>query len=140
MVTAKDDLEKCKEWVSMPEEEQAERLRVVREQQQAEAAEMRAAALPLVEEIFAMFDADGDGKLNEEEYKALSNASGEWEEVAEASGMTWEEAWPQVCEQPGCADGITVEALLQNYIYAGGKEKAAEYLAKCKQARAETSE
>eukprot|EP01045_Picozoa_sp_COSAG04_P000756 COSAG04_NODE_20_length_39202_cov_9.993530_26_plen_394_part_00 len=131
---AKDDLEKCKEWVSMTEEEQAERLRV----QQAEAAEMRAATLPLVEEIFAMFDADGDGKLNEEEYKALSNASGEWEEV-EASGMTWDEGWSMVCEQPGCADGITLEVALQNYIHAGGKGKAAEDLAKCKQALARTS-
>ena len=47
-----------------------------RAQEELDAA--RAAELPLVKELFGMFDADGDGKLSKDEYKAYLRGIGEW--------------------------------------------------------------
>ena len=63
--------------------------------------------LPLVREIFAMFDADGDGKLSKDEYEAYLRGAGIW---AGYQPMAWDARWPQECRllRSG-TDGITRE-------------------------------
>ena len=101
----------------LPEEEQAERLRV-------QQAGMRAAMLPLVKEIFAMFDADGDGKLSEEEYKAYLRGIGDAHDDDQ-----WPEAGAEECKACECtmSEGITRE-VFESVLYGlagrlGGRQR-----------------
>eukprot|EP01045_Picozoa_sp_COSAG04_P035188 COSAG04_NODE_8017_length_1034_cov_0.980749_1_plen_130_part_00 len=56
--------------------------------------------LPLVREIFAMFDADADGKLSKDEYEAYLRGTGAWGTGWYTdSDDQWEESWQQECEQ-----------------------------------------
>eukprot|EP01045_Picozoa_sp_COSAG04_P012402 COSAG04_NODE_834_length_9992_cov_54.919786_5_plen_1490_part_00 len=106
-------------------EEEGARIAAQREQMLALHEAEKAEALPLVKEIFAMFDADGDGKLSEEEMKAFFHASGDLEQL-DTSEMPWEMAWPKLCEQLGCTtDGVTQQGLAQMY---DSKELAAKAL------------
>ena len=57
-----------------------------------------AEVLPLVREIFAMFDADGDGKLSKEEYKAYLRGIGEWGTDPAYTDEGCGERWPKECE------------------------------------------
>ena len=61
---------------------------------QAELKAARAAELPLVKEIFGMFDADGDGKLSKAEYKAYLRGIGEWGSGAYYTDEQWEDRRP----------------------------------------------
>ena len=81
----------------------------------------RAAELPLVKEIFGMFDADGDGKLGKDEYKAYLRGIGSW-----GSGIyapeKWDARWPRECEKmESGTDGIGREAF-ESILY--GKYRA----------------
>ena len=82
-------------------EEQTKRLRLVREQQQAQreanTAAIRATQRPLVEELFAMFDADADGKLCKDEYEAYLRGIGAWG-TGSYTDAGRDEKWPEECE------------------------------------------
>ena len=98
-----------------------------------EAPEERAAALPLVREIFAMFDADGDDKLSKEEYKAYLRGVGAWG-TDWYTNEEWDESWPKECEQmKSGTDGIgreSFESILYGKYRVG---KAQMDLDKCKE-------
>jgi len=91
------------------------------------------AMLPIVREIFAMFDADGDGKLNKEEYTTYIKASGEWGKSAEYTEETWDGHWPKECEVlESNANGITREGF-ESILYGTYRfGKAQGDLDKCK--------
>ena len=74
--------------------------------------EQRAQDVPLVTELFAMFDADGDGKLSKAEYKNYLSAVGLW-----GSGNCTDQAydksgWPEECKNLSSsrAEGVGWEA------------------------------
>ena len=94
-------------------------------------------ALPLVKEIFAMFDADGDGKLSKAEYEAYLRGIGAWGTGPYTNGG-WDEHWPKECElMDSGTDGITREGF-ESILY--GKYRAGQAhadLDACKQARAD---
>eukprot|EP01044_Picomonas_judraskeda_P000688 COSAG03_NODE_32_length_18233_cov_11.266847_18_plen_1227_part_00 len=86
--------------------------------------------LPLVREIFAMFDIDEDGKLSKDEYKSHLKAAGRWRSYTEAE---WNERWPEICKYLDCTtDGVTRQAF-ETTLY--GKDrlgKAQAELERCK--------
>merc|ERR1711939_9246 len=82
--------------------QQTRRLRLVRERKQTEAR-------PLVEEIFAIFDADGDGKLCKQEYETYLHAITAWGKDWYTE-TKWEASWPDECKQlQSTTEGITHE-------------------------------
>lgn len=66
---------------------------------------------PLVKKIFALFDADEDGVLSKEEYKAYLKGIKLWDTEhtkAAYSDKTWDDRWPDECHQMRCTtEGIT---------------------------------
>ena len=70
-----------------------------------------------VKEIFAMFDADEDGRLNKDEYKAyLMGLGDEWGKD-DYTDERWDEAWLEECvhehlNSSTTTEGITCECLL----------------------------
>ena len=108
------------------------RLRLVREQEQAQREAARAAQRPLVEELFAMFDADADGKLSKDEYEAYLRGIGAWG-TNWYTDEEWDESWPEECEDmESGTEGIGWEAFegILYVEYRLGKAKAD--LEKCK--------
>ena len=64
-------------------------------------------------EIFAMFDADGDGKLNKDEYKAYLHGIDYWGSFNCTDARYDEVGWPEECETLESApDGIGREAFV----------------------------
>ena len=64
----------------------------------------------LVKEIFTMFDANDDGKLSKDEYKAYLQGIGAWGTGLYAD-EGWDKRWPQECEQlESGTEGIGWEA------------------------------
>eukprot|EP01043_Picozoa_sp_COSAG02_P024962 COSAG02_NODE_1384_length_12956_cov_126.308446_8_plen_443_part_00 len=71
------------------------------------------AQLPLVRRLFAMFDADEDGRLNKAEYKNYVQAIGYWAEERWTDEIyDSETGWKFECETLCCPpeDGVTAEA------------------------------
>jgi len=98
----------------------------------------RAETLRLVQEIFAMFDGDGDGKLSKDEYKAYLRGIGAWG-GGSYTDDTWDEKWQKECEglESG-TEGIgweAFESILYGKYRVGNKAQAD--LDKCKQSLAE---
>ena len=61
----------------------------------------------LVREIFALFDADADGKLSKDEYKNYLTGVGDWGTGGYTDAM-WDETWLRDCGLMDCtASGIT---------------------------------
>jgi len=64
---------------------------------------------PAVQELFGIFDADGDGKLSKDEYKAYLRGIGAWGTDG-YTDKTWDAGWPEECEKMGSTtDGINLE-------------------------------
>jgi hypothetical protein len=80
-------------------------------QLQAKKDVQHAAELPLVQEIFGLFDADKDDKLSLDEYTRFIKAIGAWGSWWYTDEI-WEEAWPRECRMLLCeeAGGITRES------------------------------
>ena len=90
--------------------EQTERLQAQREAE-------RASQRPLVEELFAMFDADADGKLSKDEYEAYLRRIGAWG-TGFYTDHGWDARWPKECEDlESGAEGIGWEAF-EGILYA----------------------
>ena len=104
---------------------------------EASSPEALASVLPLVRELFAMFDADGDGKLSKAEYEAYLRGIGAWGSGS-YTDEEWDERWPEECKQmESGTDGISregFESILYGKYRAG---KAQADLDACKQARAD---
>ena len=80
----------------------------------ASTPEALAAALPLVREIFTMFDADADSRLNKAEYKAYLQRIGGWPK--NYTDEQWDERWPKLCAFFECeVEGVTAEAFEEVY-------------------------
>lgn len=75
-------------------------------------AKQRATELPLVREIFALFDADVDGRLSKEECKAYHKGIGDWGAGdPDYTNKGWDEGWAKECKSVQCTtDGITATA------------------------------
>eukprot|EP01045_Picozoa_sp_COSAG04_P020176 COSAG04_NODE_2039_length_4950_cov_12.208617_2_plen_880_part_00 len=105
----------------------------------ASSPEALAAALPLVREIFAIFDADADGKLSKAEYRAFLRGIGLWDAGdPDYTDAGWDARWPKECQDmESGTDGVGkegFESILYGKYRAG---KAQADLDSCKQARAD---
>ena len=83
-------------------------------EEQAADAELlfRQVAEPLVREIFERYDANGDGKLSQAEYRSYLQGIGAWGKGS-YTDEKWDEKWPLECSNLlGCdsAAGVTWEA------------------------------
>ena len=104
-------------------------------QREAEKAAARAAQRPLVEELFAMFDADADGKLCKDEYEAYLRGIGFWGTGACTDDHYEEAGWPGQCEDmESGTEGIGWEAF-EGILYGKYRlGKAQADLESCKRA------
>eukprot|EP01045_Picozoa_sp_COSAG04_P012468 COSAG04_NODE_840_length_9955_cov_5.454038_10_plen_236_part_00 len=96
-------------------------------------SEWQAAEAEAPQKVFAMFDADGDGKLSKDEYRAYLRGAGAWGK-GPYTDKTWDKRWSKECKDlESSTDGISQEAF-ESILY--GKYRLGEaqvYLDKCKE-------
>ena len=90
-----------------------------------------------LQKIFARFDADGDGKLSKDEYKAYLRGIAAWG-TGSYTDEKWDESWPEECQGfESDTEGIALEAF-ESILYGKYRAgKAQADLDACKQARAD---
>ena len=84
-------------------------------------------------EIFAMFDANGDGILDKDEYKAFLKGIGEWG-AGVYTDKRWDKRWPTECEDlESTTEGVRWSAFKDNLYGQHRAGKAEEDLTICKE-------
>ena len=97
------------------------------------------AATPPVEQLFAMLDTDGDGKLSQQEYKAYLRGIGAWG-TGSYTDAKWAEKWPMECKgMESTTDGISREGF-EGILYGKYRVgKAQSDLDKCRQSLSQSA-